>query len=131
MTALAYLLFYGYVAMLIGVGIVGVFVAEGELTRVFHLALDRVSIIDRSTFLNQYRFLKSAELGAGLFCFVRRNEIFRDPQLSRVFLALVLGGVFARAWSVVRDGRPRSLFLMFMALELLTAIAVAAVTRPF
>jgi len=131
MRAVAHVFLIGYLAMLLGVGASGVFVAPTELTGFFRLDLRDMLPVDRSTFVNQYRFLKSIEFGAGVFCAVWRHEILRERSFSLMFLVIVFSGVLARAFSVVRDGRPRSLFLVFMTLELVTGVAVAAVTRPF
>ena len=51
--------FWGYVAMLVGVGFAGIFVARWELTRVLRLPLATFAPEVRATLANQYRFLKA------------------------------------------------------------------------
>jgi hypothetical protein len=75
--------------------------------------------------LNQYRFLKSVELGAGLFCLAYRSKILAGTRASAVFLAIVGLGVAARGWSWIVDGRPAPLFIAFLVLEACVFAAVA------
>ncbi len=78
--------FWGYVAMLFLAGGAGVLLTRLELTRVFHLDLGTLSSLAESTLLNQYRFLKSMEIGFGLYCVVFREEIFTLRRFNRLFL---------------------------------------------
>jgi Domain of unknown function (DUF4345) len=123
------LLFWGYVLMLLVVGASGVFVADWELTRVFAVRLDDMDTLARSTILNQYRFLKSAEFAFGLFCVACRSEIFRTHKYNRLFLIGLFGGVAARVLAIALDGWPHWVFLAFLALELTTGVLVLAQSR--
>ena len=58
MTTIARVFFWGYTAMLLGVGASGIFVARWELTHVFSMPLVAGTTIT-ATMLNQYRFLKA------------------------------------------------------------------------
>lgn len=124
-----YVLFYGYVAMLLGVGGSGVFVAAWELARVFFIDLAPLAAVDRATAVDQYRFLKAMELSFGVFAAAYRREIFSSRKANRVFLAGVGAGVFARALSLPLDGRPRPMFVAFLVLEIVCGIVVYAYSR--
>ncbi len=118
----ATLLVVAYGVMLCGIGVVGIFTAGWELTRVFGLDIAALDLHVRATFLNQYRFLKAVELGGGLFCLFSRGSILAGGPIGKVFLALVGGGVVARSLAWVIDGRPSWPFLAFLALEALVFV---------
>ncbi len=75
--------------------------------------------------LNQYRFLKSVELGAGIFCLAYRADITAGGRASRVFFAIVALGVTARSVAWFLDGHPAVPFVIFLVLEALTFVAVS------
>jgi len=124
----ATILLIGYTAMLCGVGLAGIFTSRWELTHVFGLDLAAMTPQIRATFLNQYRFLKAVELGAGLFCWFMRKPILDGGTIGKVFLALVGGGVVARTLAWMVDGRPSWPFIAFLVLE---ALVFATVLRYF
>ncbi len=124
MSVLARVFFYGYAAMLVGVGASGIIIAGWELPVVFAVDTDAMSAMDEATFLNQYRFLKSMELGFGLFCIVFRRGIFRDTRFYTLFLMILGCGVGARMVSVMVDGVPSWPFLVFIVLEAVTGVLV-------
>jgi len=124
MVSIARIFFWGYALMLVGIGAGGIFVAGWELPRVFHVDLAAMEAQARATLLNQYRFLKALELAFGLFCVCYRRAIFRRRHDLRVFLAGLSAGVAARLGSWLFDGTPRPVFLVFMALELVTGLLV-------
>lgn len=124
MDMLARLFFWGYALMLVGIGASGMLIAGWELPAVFAVGLDAMGEPHRATLLNQYRFLKALELAFGVFCLAYRREIFAQPRDLRVFLAGLFAGVAARLGSWVADGMPRAIFIVFMALELLTGVLV-------
>ena len=113
MRTLALVMFYGYAAMLVGVGATGVFTAEWELRAVFLIPIDTYEPMTRATVLNQYRFLKAVELSCGVW----------------LFLLIVFGGVAARGLSFAVDGRPAWPFFAFTGAELLTGLLVAGYVR--
>jgi hypothetical protein len=121
----ASLLQFGYSAMLVVVGAAGILTARWELESVFHTGLSAWPPDIQATMLNQYRFLKSVELGAGMFCFLYRPAILIGGKASALFLAIVGLGVFARTLSWIVDGRPSTLFVAFLILEACVFIAVA------
>jgi hypothetical protein len=82
--------------MLVAVGAAGILTARWELATVFGIDPSAWSADIQATMLNQYRFLKSLELGAGIFCFVYRPAIMAGGRASAVFLAIVGLGVCAR-----------------------------------
>jgi len=108
--------------MLLGVGASGIFIARWELTHIFQLPLSSLSSVAQATILTQYRFLKSAELSYGLFCFHFRSEIFQNGGLRFLFVTMVFLGVGARALSLFIDGTPHWAFLMFAILEFITGL---------
>jgi hypothetical protein len=122
---IARIFFWGYTAMLLGVGASGVFVARWELTRVFSMPLVAGTTV-AATMLNQYRFLKAMEFAFGVFCASYRREIFQRARANRVFLAGVFAGVFARLLGWSTDGTPSIAFVVFAALELITGLLVWA-----
>ena len=129
MRLLTLVCFYGYVAVLVGAGGSGIFIAEWELQTIFHLDLGTLDDQVQATILNQYRFLKSMELGFGLFCIVFRKEIFAAPLFLRLFLIILFVGVGARALSVVLDGVPHWAYVSFVILEFITGVLVFVYSR--
>jgi hypothetical protein len=122
--------FWGYVLMLVGVGASGMVIAPWELSKLFEIPLGTLSETAQATLLNQYRFLKALELAFGLYCVGFRHEIFKPGLAHRVFLAGLFSGVAARLGSWLVDGQPRTVFLAFALLELITGVLVSyAVTR--
>ncbi|HTS52065.1 MAG TPA: DUF4345 family protein [Burkholderiales bacterium] len=129
MALLTRILFWGYLLMLVGVGASGIFIADWELSRVFHVPLSSMDALQRSTVLNQYGFLKSIEFAFGLFCVLCRDEIFRVPKFNRIFLVGVFGGVAARTLAILLNGVPHWAFVVFLALELTTGVLVLIKSR--
>jgi len=121
--AAAQVFFWGYTAMLLGVGASGVFVAHWELVTVFSMPLIEGTTV-AATILNQYRFLKAMEFAFGLFCAIWHRDIFRNTREHRVFLGGVFAGVAARLLGLAHDGMPRIAFVIFAALELITGLLV-------
>ena len=122
---IASILHFGYSAMLVGVGTAGVFTARWEFATVFGIDPSTWPAETVPSMLNQYRFLKSVELGAGLFCFAYRSRILAGTPASAIFLAIIGLGVAARSWSWIVDGRPSALFITFLVLEAFVFVAVA------
>ena len=121
--------FWGYVAMLFLAGGAGVLFTRLELSRVFHLDLRTLSSLAESTLLNQYRFLKSIEIGFGLYCVVFREEIFTLRRFNRLFLGILFLAAGTRLASAVADGWPHWAFVTFLFLELVTGCLVYLWTR--
>jgi hypothetical protein len=121
----ASLLHFGYSGMLVVIGAAGILTARWELETVFRTGLSEWPLDTQATMLNQYRFLKSVELGAGLFCFLYRPAILTGGKASALFLAIVGLGVLARTLSWIVDGRPATLFVVFLILEACVFIVVA------
>lgn len=122
-------MFYGYAAMLVGVGATGIFTAEWELRTIFQIPVDTYDAMTRATFLNQYRFLKAVELSCGVYLFLFRRAIFRERTHHTLFLLIVFGGVAARMLSMALDGRPAWPFFAFTGAELLTGLLVVVYVR--
>ena len=126
MTAATRLLILGYGAMLCVVGLAGIVAAPWELRTIF--GLDPAALPDevRATLLNQYRFLKAVEFGAGVFCLGLRRRILAGGPETRMFVALVAAGVIARSYAWIADGRPATAFIVFLLLEAVVLLAVLA-----
>jgi hypothetical protein len=122
---IASILQLGYSAMLVAIGAAGIFTARWELATIFGIDPSAWPAAAAPTMLNQYRFLKSVELGAGLFCLAYRSKILAGTRASAVFLAIVGLGVAARTWSWIVDGRPGALFIAFLTLEACVFVAAA------
>ncbi len=129
MRTLTLVMFYGYAAMLVGVGATGVVTAEWELRTVFLIPIDTYDAMTRATLLNQYRFLKAVELSCGVYLLLFRRAIFRDPTHHGLFLLIVFGGVVARGLSFAIDGRPAWPFVAFTGAELATGLLVTGYAR--
>ena len=124
MRRLALLFFWGYTGMLLVIGASGILIAPWELAHVFGIHLDSLSLEQRASILNQYRFLKSAEFAFGIFCITHRAAIFDGNLSLRIFLCGVFAGVMARLSSLLIDGVPHWAFLAFAGLELVTGVLV-------
>lgn len=122
---LAAILHLAYSAMLVGVGAAGIVLARWELATVFVLDVTTLGPNGSATMLNQYRFLKSVELGAGVYSLMFRRRILAGRRETSAFLALVAGGCIARIVAWIVDGQPSALFIGFLAAEIVTFLAVA------
>lgn len=120
----ASILQFGYSAMLVAVGATGIVSARWEFMAIFSIDPSAWPLDTQATMLNQYRFLKSIELGAGVFCFAYRRAILNGKRTAAVFLAIVFLGVSARSLAWIVDGRPAAAFIVFLVLEALVFIAV-------
>lgn len=124
LTMAASILHLGYSWMLVLVGAAGIFSAKWELATIFGLDPAR-QLADPATLLNQYRFLKSVEFGAGPWCLAYRSDILKDDGAATLFLAIVGSGICARVSAWMVDGRPATAFLIFLLLEVLVFASVA------
>ena len=114
----------GYSAMLVIVGAAGIVSARWEFAAIYGIDPSAWSSDTQATMLNQYRFLKSVELGAGVFCLAYRKAIMDGGLAAKLFLTIVALGVCARSFSWIVDGRPATAFVVFLLLEALVFIAV-------
>ena len=118
MTRAATFLVGAYGAMLLLVGIAGIFTAEWELRHLYGLSFGEWPQAE-ATFLSQYRFLKGVELGAGAFCLILGPAIMSGGRAAVTFLMLIAGGILARAFAWAVDGTPAWPMLVFLGLETL------------
>ena len=118
--------YFGYTTMLLAIGASGIFIARWELSRLFAVDLAGMGAGPAATLLNQYRFLKSTELAFGLFCWLFRHAIFAGGNARRLFFIGLFGGVGARLLSLIVDGPPHWIFLLFAALELICGLLMLA-----
>jgi Domain of unknown function (DUF4345) len=114
-----------YSTALVVVGAVGIFTPHWEFPTLYGIDPSGWSHDSQANLLNQYRFLKAVELGAGLFCFANRPSILDGGRASLLFLSFVGLGVFARALAWIADGRPSALFIGFLLFEVLLFVVVA------
>ncbi|MEO8620528.1 MAG: DUF4345 family protein [bacterium] len=130
MTTLSLWLFWGYVAMLLGIGASGIFIAPWELGSFFKVPLDGLEKRAHATFLSQYRFLKGMELGYGIFAVVFRQQVFTQPLYHQFFLVVLFAGAGARVLSMIIDGRPSNFFIVVTAYELATGVMMIITGPP-
>lgn len=129
MKILAYLLFYGYVILLVLAGAWGVFFARFDHRLLFHLDVRGLAPRPAASQVSQYRFLRAMEFGFGMFSIIYRREIFTSRAFNRLFLATMSFGVVARIFSLFLDGHPFSIFYFFLASELAGVICIYAYSR--
>jgi len=129
MKILTYLLFYGYVILLIFAGAWGIFFATLDQRLLFHLDLHALVPITAASLVSQYRFLRAVEFGFGMFSIVYRREIFTVQAFNRLFLATMTCGVVARIVSLILDGRPLPVFYFFLGSELAGVVFIYAYSR--
>jgi len=124
-TRVASILQLAYSTMLVATGTAGIVTARWELSTVFGIDLSAWPHDIQATMLGQYRFLKSVELGAGIFCIAYRKSIMGGDRAAAVFLAILFIGVSARTLAWIVDGRPAAAFIAFLVLEAIVFVAVA------
>lgn len=118
-----------YCLMLVVVGVAGIVSARRELAHLYGLRFSAIAGLDEVTFLNQYRFLKAVELGAGCVCLLQLGAIMSGGKAGFGFLVLVAGGAGARLLAWLADGRPAPLFITFLVLEAIVLAAYLAAWR--
>lgn len=129
MKILAYLLFYGYVLLLIVAGAWGVFFGGFDQGLLFQLKVHDLAPATSASLVSQYRFLRAIEFGFGMFGIVYRREIFASRAFNRLFLATMSFGVVARLASLLTDGWPFPIFYFFLASEFAGVIFIYAYSR--
>lgn len=129
MKFLAYVLFYGYVILLIVAGAWGVFFARFDQNLLFHINVQSLAPRPSASMVSQYRFLRALEFGFGVFSVVYRRQIFTLRIFNRIFLGTMSLGVAARLVSILLDGRPYSIFYFFLASEFAGVIFIYLYSR--
>ena len=129
MRLLAEILFYAYTGPLILAGAWGMVGARLDHRVLFGLNLASLQGSAGASLLSQYRFLRAVELGFGAFAVMFHREIFTLWSFNRLFLATMVAGVLARVISRVIDGRPRPIFILFLASEAVGAVVIFQYTR--
>ncbi len=106
------------------VGLSGIFFGAWEFS---FLPVDISTVSgDKTTFLNQVRFLKALELAAGIMIFANRRDFFERASVNRAIVALLWITPLARVVSLAADGVPHYTFVMLLGVELSGAVVVAA-----
>ena len=129
MKIVTYLLFYGYVGLLILAGAWGVFFARIDHRLLFHLDVRVLVPISAASLVSQYRFLRAMEFGFGVFSIVYRHEIFTVRAFNRLFLITMAFGVMARIVSIILDGPPLPVFYFFLGSELAGVMFIYVYSR--
>lgn len=125
-----YILFYGYVLLLIAAGAWGAFFgAKLDHQLLFGLDVETLDPKTAASLVSQYRFLRAIELGFGMASLLFRKEIFSDIRFNRIFLAIMLSGVIARIVSLILEGYPNSIFYFFLVSEILGVIFIFIYSR--
>jgi len=122
-TALATLVLWVAIVVFSAVGLSGIFFGAWEFS-FLPTNLETVSG-DRTTFLNQVRFLKALELAAGIMIFSVRREFFERRTINRAVVALLWVTPLARVASLALDGVPHWTFVALLGVELSGATVVA------
>lgn len=123
------ILFFGYVILLIAAGAWGIVGAHVDFSVLLGLRVEQMEPEAAANVLSQYRFLRAAELGFGLFSWRYRREIFTSRAENRLFLGVMAAGVTARLISVVVDGVPSLPMMAFLAWEGAGVVVIFAATR--
>lgn len=126
---LAWLLFYGYVVLLLAAGAWGIVGARLDVRWLLHVDLASLSSKAEADLLSQYRFLRAMEFGFGLFALRFRREIFASGPHNALFLVGMGAGVVARLWSLAADGRPGTPMLVFLGWELVGVCVIGLTTH--
>ena len=130
MKAINYFFFYGYIAVIIAAGLWGAYVNPSLDFRVLmDVDVDSLPEYSRINMLSQYRFLRAIESGFGFFSVLFVREIFTIRKFNRLFLTIMLLGVFARMVSLATDGQPNGAMLFFMGFELIGVIVIWKYSR--
>lgn len=124
MRTITLLLVLGYAITCIGAGLLGILVPHHEMSLLYNLHPTEVPDLNGATLLNQWRFLKAMELGAGLFMMARLGDIMAGGSDRRLFTCIVATGIAARLLAWVMDGRPSLFLIIFLALEILLLAAL-------
>jgi hypothetical protein len=127
---LAFVTFYGYIALLVVAGAWGAFGwAALDQRWLYDLDVGGLAPSTSASLLSQYRFLRAIELGYGTLAWRYRREIFTDGRFGRPFLGIMTAGVLARVVGLVADGRPKTVFFFFMISELIGVVAIFTFAR--
>lgn len=129
--SLAWVLFYGYVLLLIAAGAWGIVGARTDMRLLLDVPVEALPPRARADLLSQYRFLRAMELGFGLFALRFRREIFGTGVHNTLFLVGMGAGVAARLWSLAADGRPGVPMLLFLGWELVGLCAIGVTTHVY
>lgn len=129
MRVAARVLFYGYVGLLVVAGAWGIVGARADFSSLLQFPLEGSSPSAEANLVSQYRFLRAMELGFGGFALIFRTQVFTRPAFNRLFLGTMGAGVLARVVSLVADGRPSPIMLVFLAWEAVGVLLIAWDTR--
>lgn len=125
----AYILFYGYVLLLVVAGAWGALFAPVDFDLLLGFDLPAGDDLARANVLSQYRFLRAIELSVGVIILVYRREVFSTRRYNRLFLMVLGAGILGRVISLVVDGTPSPIFFFFIVSELAALVAIYAHTR--
>jgi hypothetical protein len=121
-----YFFYYSYVGLVAVAGFWGAFVyPEFDFRLLFKLETETLSEFQRINLLSQYRFLRAIELGFGLFAILFVKSIFSKKPMNRLFIFIMSAGVLARIISMVAEGVPSGLMLLFLAWELAGVVVIS------
>jgi hypothetical protein len=130
MKAISYFFFYGYVAVILLAGLWGAFINPYlDYKILFDLDVYTIEDYSRTNMLSQFRFLRAIELGFGIFSIVFVKDIFHQRKFNYLFLTIMTLGVLGRVVSILVDGKPSTVMLLFMGYELIGVVLIAWYTR--
>ena len=113
--------YYSYAGFLVAAGAAGVLVPRWRplAFEVFgnHIFREQRDPTIAATTLNQYRFMKSFEVGLGLLALMFRREIYTRRRFNWYFLGVHFLGTAGRGLSMLVDGSPQAAYRWFPLLE--------------
>lgn len=130
MKVVSYVFFYGYIGVILAAGLWGAFINPYlDFKILFDLDVTTIPNHSRINMLSQFRFLRAIELGFGIFAIAFVKEIFQQRKFNYLFLIIMALGVLGRLASILGDGKPSTLMLLFMGYELVGVIIIMLHTR--
>ena len=113
------------ILLVIWAGSALVFGAIGAVAAPWELQVAFATPSAETALLNQYRFLRGVEMGAGLLFLVLRKEVLTTARLGGLFVGVAGLGATGRALSWAADGTPPLWVAGLLTIEASAAVAVA------
>lgn len=111
----ARILYLAYAAAFIVFGALSVVATPTEMHWLY--GIEPRVVPEGATLLNQYRFLRVAEVGFGLLLILFRREAFTDPRANAAVLGVFAAIPLSRTVSMILDGWPGTFLFTFMLAE--------------
>lgn len=122
-------LFYLWAGAALFFGFTGMVAAPWELIVAFGADFSAMAEREQTSLLNQYRFLRGVEFGAGVLLLALRHEVLHDQRVGYLFVVVAGAGALGRLISMVIEGVPVWWTVGLFIIEAAAAIAVALYVR--